>query len=134
MTSGHQVRTPEEIDAQLAKLRADPEEAARFGIELRQKIKNAFKELQKRPSRAETDPEWRRLIYAIRSQVEKQAGTQFGEDLHIWPTNPKWTYVIFDLWYQTDEQLSRDNESGRHRELTEICNRQRSSVRAQIRR
>jgi hypothetical protein len=59
---------------------------------------------------------------AIKESIENQTGRSWQKDLHI-GYNLDLTYVGFDVWYESDEDLERDRSSGRHEELTEIMQR-----------
>jgi hypothetical protein len=112
-----------EFDAKLAELRADPEKAAQFSKDLRQRVRNAFEDLHKRGSSLDSDPEVQKVRSQIKAKIESDAGSQFGEELQISPATKAWKHVSFDLWYATDAEFEQDDASGRHRELTEIFER-----------
>lgn len=65
------------------------------------------------------EPRRKRLINAIRKEVEKQGAHEFGDWMDIY-SDPAVTRVSFVFWYQTDKDLTADQDSGRHDELRAI--------------
>ena len=120
MTSKRPPWTREEFDAKLAELAADPAKAASFKADLVERIGKAFEDLSKVQSSSERDSEEQEIRRKIESYVEERARAKFGSDLRVSFPNAARTYVGFDLWYATDEQLQQDTASGRHGELTAI--------------
>ena len=116
MTSKRPPWTPEEFDAKLAELRADPVKASQFKADLEGKIRKGFEDLSKREASSPPDP----TESELRGHIEARAGKQFGPNLRISFPNRARTYVWFDLWYETDQELQQDAVSGHHRELIEI--------------
>ena len=62
------------------------------------------------------------VVAAIRELTEQETGRRWGDDLHIGSSVGMKSFR-FDVWYKTDEELSRDRSSGRQAEISGVIQR-----------